>query len=132
MISLVIPFYNEGESIEPLHEQLSSALNGLNRKYEILFVDDGSTDGTFNNMLKVWEKNKKVKIIKFRKNFGQSAALKAGFDHAKGDFIISMDGDLQNDPSDIPILLQKIENEDYDVVCGWRAERKDPIVTSIM
>ncbi len=131
MISVVVPFYNEEENIEPLHERLSSVLKGLNRKHEIIFVDDGSTDNTFKNMLKVREKDNSVKIIKLRKNFGQSAALKAGFDHAKGDFIISMDGDLQNDPSDIPILLQKIENEDYDVVCGWRADRKDPISKKI-
>jgi len=131
MISVVVPFYNEEENIEPLHERLSSVLKSLNRKHEIIFIDDGSTDNTFRNMLKVREKDNSVKIIKFRKNFGQSAALKAGFDHAKGDFIISMDGDLQNDPVDIPILLKKIESEDYDVVCGWRADRKDPISKKI-
>jgi glycosyltransferase involved in cell wall biosynthesis len=128
MISVVVPFYNEEENIEPLHEQLSSVLNGLNRRHEIIFVDDGSTDKTFKNMLKVSARDATVKIIKFRNRFGQSAALKAGFDHAKGDFIISMDGDLQNDPVDIPFLLQKLENEDYDVVCGWRADRKDPLL----
>ncbi len=128
MISVVVPFYNEEENIEPLYEQLNRVLSSLNRKHEIIFVDDGSTDSTFRNMLKMGEKDERVKIIKFRKNFGQSAALKAGFDHAKGDFIISMDGDMQNDPSDIPLLLEKIENEDYDVVCGWRADRKDPLL----
>ncbi|GFO96324.1 glycosyltransferase group 2 family protein [groundwater metagenome] len=127
MISVVVPFYDEEESIEPLYEQLSSVLNSLNRKYEIIFVDDDSTDNTFKNMLKVREKDKSVKIIKFRKNFGQSAALKAGFDHAKGNIVVSIDGDLQNDPADIQKLIEKIEKEDYDVVCGWRADRKDPL-----
>ena len=126
MISVVIPFYNEEENIEPLYVQLSSVLSGLARDFEIIFVDDGSTDDTFRSMLKVREKDNRVKIIKFRKNFGQSAALKAGFDHAKGNVVISMDGDLQNDPDDIPVLLEKIENDDHDVVCGWRADRKDP------
>ena len=90
-------------------------------------MDDGSTDKTYENMLKIREKDERVKLIKFRKNFGQSAALKAGFDHVKGNIVISMDGDLQNDPADIPVLLEMIENEDYDVVCGWRADRKDSV-----
>ena len=99
----------------------------MERKYIIIFIDDGSTDNTFKNMQKVREKDNNVKIIKFRKNFGQTAALKAGFDLAQGDIVISMDGDLQNDPADIPKLVEKIEKEDYDVVCGWRADRKDTI-----
>lgn len=131
MISVIVPLYNEEENIEPLHEQLSITLNDLNRRHEILFVDDGSTDNTFRNMLKVHEKNKNIKILKLRKNFGQSAALKAGFDHAKGNIVISMDGDLQNDPADMPELIRKIETEDYDVVCGWRADRKDPLSKKI-
>jgi glycosyltransferase involved in cell wall biosynthesis len=131
VISVIIPFYNEEENIEPLYDRLHSTLNGLDRKYEILFVDDGSTDSTFKNMQKVRAQNGNVKILKFRKNFGQSAALKAGFDHAIGNIVISMDGDLQNDPADIPGLIEKIENEDYDVVCGWRADRKDPLTKKI-
>lgn len=131
MISVVVPFYNEEQNIEPLHTELSNVLKSLNREYSIFFVDDGSTDNTYKNMLKVSEKDNKIKIIKFRKNFGQSAALKAGFDHAQGNIVISMDGDLQNDPADIPKLIEKIENEDYDVVCGWRADRKDPITKKI-
>jgi len=102
---VIVPFYNEEENIKPLHEQLSTVLTDLNRQYEILFVDDGSTDNTFKNMQKVREKNNNLKIIKLRKNFGQSAALKAGFDHAKGNIVISMDGDLQNDPADMPELI---------------------------
>ena len=132
MISIVIPFFNEEQSIEPMYEHLSSAITSLTHDFEIIFVDDGSTDNTFKNMLKIREKDAKVRIIKFRKNFGQSAALKAGFDHAEGDVVISMDGDLQNDPTDIPVLLEKIENEDYDVVCGWRADREDPLSKKIL
>lgn len=127
MISVVVPFYNEEDNIEPLYEQLTSVLSSSSYDFEIVFVDDGSTDKTFENMLKVHEKDDRIRLIKFRMNFGQSAALKASFDQAKGDIVISMDGDLQNDPADIPILLEIIENEDYDVVCGWRAERKDAI-----
>ncbi len=125
MISVVVPFYNEEENIEPLYTGLNNTLKSLKREYSIIFVDDGSTDNTYKNMLNVHEKDDTVKIIKFRKNFGQSAALKAGFDNAEGNIVISMDGDLQNDPSDIPKLIEKIEKEDYDVVCGWRADRKD-------
>jgi len=132
MISIVIPFFNEEQNIEPIYEHLSSAITSLTHDFEIIFVDDGSTDNTFKNMLKIREKDAKVRIIKFRKNFGQSAALKAGFDHADGDVVISMDGDLQNDPTDIPVLLEKIENEDYDVVCGWRADREDPLSKKIL
>lgn len=131
MISIIVPFYNEDENIEPLYAELDKVLKSLNRKYNIIFVDDGSTDNTFKKMLEVREKDKNVKIIKFRRNFGQSAALKAGFDHAEGNIVISMDGDLQNDPADIPKLIDKIEKEDYDVICGWRADRKDPITKKI-
>ncbi|HEY9205610.1 MAG TPA: glycosyltransferase family 2 protein [Candidatus Methanoperedens sp.] len=131
MISVVVPFFNEEENIEPLHTELSNILESLERGYCIIFVDDGSTDNTYRNMIKVREKDDKVKIIKFRKNFGQSAALKAGFDNADGNIVISMDGDLQNDPSDIPKFIEKIENEDYDVICGWRADRKDPFSKKI-
>ncbi len=131
MISVVVPFYNEEKNIVPLHAELNDVLKSLNRQYSIIFVDDGSTDDTYKNMLKVHEKDANVKIIKFRKNFGQSAALKAGFDYSDGNVVISMDGDLQNDPSDIPKLVEKIENEDYDVVCGWRADRKDPFAKKI-
>jgi len=132
MLSIIIPFYNEEANIKPLYEGIKSVLTRLDRKHEIIFVDDGSNDSTFKNMLRIHEKDSSVKIIKFRKNFGQSAALKAGFDNAKGDFVISMDGDLQNDPADIPQLLEKIEKEDYDVVCGWRADRKDPLFKKVI
>lgn len=131
MISVVVPFYNEEDNIEPLHAQLSNVLKSLNREYIIILVDDGSTDNTFKNMLMAREKDNNVKIIKFRKNFGQTAAMKAGFDYAPGNITISMDGDLQNDPADIPKLIEKVEKEDYDVVCGWRADRKDAFTKKI-
>lgn len=132
MISVVIPFYNEEENLTILYEQLIRVLDGMNRQFEIIFVDDGSTDKTFERMRELHDYDDRVKIIKFRKNFGQSAALKAGFDNVRGDVVISMDGDLQNDPEDIPLLLDTMETEDLDVVCGWRAERKDPLSKTII
>ena len=126
MISIIVPVYNEEKNVSILYENL---MDVIEREYEIIFVDDGSTDNTFNELQKLHEKNKKVKIIKFRKNFGQSAALKAGFDYSKGDIIITMDADLQNDPHDIPKLLEKIK--DYDCISGWRHDRKDSVFKKI-
>ncbi|MCZ7403150.1 MAG: glycosyltransferase [Candidatus Methanoperedens sp.] len=126
MLSVVIPAYNEQENIPHLVKSLEPVMEKLSREYEIVFIDDGSTDNTFNALKDMRKNNSRIKIIKFRKNFGQTAALAAGFTHAKGDVIITMDSDLQNDPEDIPKLIEKM-NEDYDVVCGWRAERKDSI-----
>ena len=125
-ISVVVPFYNEGENAKLLYKELRQVLDKLNKKYEIIFIDDGSTDLTFEILRKINLIDKNFKVIKFRKNFGQTAALNAGFKYAKGNLIIAMDGDLQNDPNDIPKLLKKIE-EGYDVVSGWRFERKDSI-----
>lgn len=131
-LSIVIPVFDEEENISRIVESLVSVLNTCNLSYEIIFIDDGSTDGTFLALKDAHDANPCVKTIKFRRNFGQSAALKAGFDHATGNVVISMDGDLQNDPVDIPLLLNKLENEDYDVVCGWRADRKDPFSKKII
>lgn len=125
MISIVIPFYDEEENVVPLYEEISESISRIEEDFEILFVDDGSMDSTYKYMVDLAEKDSRVKIIKFRSNFGQSAALKAGFDHAKGDYIITMDADMQNDPHDIPAMVSKIKSEDYDVVCGWRSNRKD-------
>ncbi|MCZ7382074.1 MAG: glycosyltransferase family 2 protein [Candidatus Methanoperedens sp.] len=126
MLSVVIPAYNEQENIPHLVKSLEPVMEKLSREYEIVFIDDGSTDNTFDALKEARKNNSRIKIIKFRKNFGQTAALAAGFAHAKGDVIITMDSDLQNDPGDIPKLIEKL-NENYDVVCGWRAERKDSI-----
>ena len=127
MISVVIPVYNEEENIGELHRELRSVLQPMNIDYEIIFVDDGSTDSTFDGLIKVHEIDNNVRIIKFRRNFGQTAAMSAGFDQAKGEIVVTMDGDLQNDPSDIPKMIKKIESEDYDVICGWRHMRKDSL-----
>jgi glycosyltransferase involved in cell wall biosynthesis len=123
-LSIVIPLYNEVESVPHLYAALRDALEAIGRTYEILFVDDGSRDGTFAALTDVAEVDPRVRLIRFRRNFGQTAAMVAGFDHARGGIIIPMDGDLQNDPADIPLLLQKIE-EGYDVVSGWRKNRQD-------
>lgn len=123
-ISIVVPFYNEEDNIEELYEQLTRVLKGLGVSYELIFIDDGSTDRSHDILIKVFESDKTVKVIRLRKNFGQTAALQAGFDHAKGEVIITMDGDLQHDPEDIPKLLAPLE-QGFDIVSGWRKERKD-------
>jgi len=127
-LSIVIPVYNERESIPKLYEELDKTLSEMPLKYEVLLIDDGSTDGTFDELKKIHEKNNLFKVIRFRRNFGQTAALSAGFDFAKGDIIVTLDADLQNDPRDIPLLLEKI-NEGYDIVSGWRVNRKDKALT---
>ncbi|MGB3861714.1 MAG: glycosyltransferase family 2 protein [Candidatus Aminicenantaceae bacterium] len=123
-ISIVVPFYNEEDNIEELYDQLTRVLKGLGVSYELIFIDDGSTDRSHDILIKVFESDKTVKVIRLRKNFGQTAALQAGFDHAKGEVIITMDGDLQHDPEDIPKLLAPLE-QGFDIVSGWRKERKD-------
>jgi glycosyltransferase involved in cell wall biosynthesis len=125
MLSIIIPAYNEEDNIEPVYRELKSVLSETGHPYEILFIDDGSTDQTFQKMKSIQIMDDSVRIIKFRKNFGQSAALQAGFDLATGTIIITMDSDLQNDPHDIPALITKMEQEDFDVVCGWRYNRQD-------
>lgn len=122
--SLVIPAYNEEGSLEPLCQQLKSILKSLN--WEVVFVDDGSTDRSFSILEKLYSKDKRIKVIQFRKNFGKAPALAAGFEMAKGDVIITMDADLQNDPMDIPKFAKKID-EGFDVVNGWRSQRDDPL-----
>jgi glycosyltransferase involved in cell wall biosynthesis len=120
-ISIVIPVYNEERNISILFSKLEKVLETINKNVEIIFIDDGSSDCSFAELQKL--KNK-AKIIKFKRNFGQTAALSAGFTHAKGEAIITMDADLQNDPGDIPLLIDKIENG-CDIVSGWRKKRKD-------
>lgn len=126
-VSLVLPVHNEEENITPLINEIESALLKLNLLYEIIVVDDGSTDQSINVIKEICLNNKKVKLIKFRRNFGQTAAMSAGIDHSKGDVIILMDSDRQNDPNDIPLLLKEIENGS-DVVVGWRKNRKDDAI----
>ncbi len=123
-LSIVVPIYNEVENIGPLIEQLTEALEGSGRSYEILAVDDGSDDGSFEALREAHEADPRVVVVKFRRNFGQTAAFSAGFDLARGTWVITIDADLQNDPADIPMLLEKAE-EGYDIVSGWRVKRKD-------
>jgi glycosyltransferase involved in cell wall biosynthesis len=127
-ISIVVPVYNEEENLKELHTKLINIIPSITENYEIIFVDDASTDNSFGILKEINKEDKKVKVIKFRRNFGQSAAISAGFDYSKGDVIITMDGDLQNDPEDMPKLLEKLEKEDYDVVCGWRFDRADSML----
>lgn len=128
MLSIVIPLYNEEENIEPLYADLKRVLDGIGQEYEIIVVDDGSTDKSFDILKEIATKDSKLRIIRFKRNFGQSTAMSAGFQNAKGDVIVTLDADLQNDPSDIPNLLSELD-KGYDVVCGWRKERKDPFFT---
>ncbi|MBI2546192.1 glycosyltransferase family 2 protein [Candidatus Woesearchaeota archaeon] len=123
-ISVVIPAYNEQENVELLYRKLKPVLDKLRKKHEIIIVDDGSTDKTFGVLKQLHGKDNSVKVIKFRRNFGQTAAFDAGFKQAAGNVIITMDADLQNDPEDIPKLLAKLD-EGWDVVAGWRVNRKD-------
>jgi glycosyltransferase involved in cell wall biosynthesis len=127
-ISIVIPVYNEEESIPPLWRSVRRACEPLGNRYEVIFVDDGSRDKTFELLKRINKEDAKVKVIRFRRNFGQTAAMAAGFEYASGEVIVSMDGDLQNDPTDIPKLLSKL-GEGFDVVCGWRKNRQDKLWT---
>ncbi len=127
-LSVVIPVYNEEENVPILYKQLVEVLKELPYDYEVIFVNDGSTDRTGEILKEIARKDKKVKVIEFSRNFGQTPAIVAGIDHSTGDVIITMDGDLQNDPKDIPRLIEKIK-EGYDVVSGWRKNRKDAAVS---
>src|SRR5215469_16584010 len=124
MLSIVIPVHNEEHSILPLYDRLTAVLEPLKRPYEILFVDDASTDRSFELLANLVETDGHLKVIRLRRNFGQTAALSAGFHESKGDVIIAMDGDLQHAPEDIPALLEKID-AGYDIASGWRKNRVD-------
>ena len=122
--SIVVPFFNEQENIPPLYMKLTEVMDSIGDPYELVFVDDGSRDSTFRVLSEIFEHDRRVNLIRLRRNFGQTPALKAGFDFARGSIIISMDGDLQHDPEEIPRFLEKIE-EGYDLVSGWRYARRD-------
>lgn len=128
-LSIVIPIYNEEENLPILYEKLKSVLDSLGKSYEIIFVNDGSTDRSWEIIKDLAEKDNNVVGVNFRKNFGQTAAMSAGFEVAKGDIIITMDGDLQNDPTDIPRLLEVMNKGNYDIVSGWRKNRKDAFIS---
>jgi glycosyltransferase involved in cell wall biosynthesis len=122
--SIVVPFYNEQENAAPLYVKIIDVMDSVGEAYEIVFVDDGSTDETFRVLTEIARHDNRVCVVRLRRNFGQTAALKAGFDHSEGEIIISMDGDLQHDPSEIPRFIEKIR-EGFDIVSGWRVERTD-------
>ena len=123
-LSVIIPIFEEAENIRLLHDELNAVLEGLDRRSEIIFIDDGSGDGSYEILEEVQRENHRVRVIRFRRNFGQTAAMAAGLHYAQGDIVVTMDGDRQNDPADIPALLDKVE-EGFDLVCGWRYDRKD-------
>jgi glycosyltransferase involved in cell wall biosynthesis len=130
-LSVVVPIYNERDNVAPLHEALTHALQQLDRSYEIVLVDDGSRDGTRDVLRRLAAVDPHLRLVLFRRNYGQTAAMAAGFHAARGRTIVSMDGDLQNDPADIGRLVDKLD-EGYDVVCGWRRWRQDRAVTRLL
>lgn len=127
-LSVIVPLYNEAESVRPLYHAIIRAIDPLNLPYEMVFVDDGSKDSTFASARELARTDDRLRVIRFRKNYGQTAAMAAGIDHARGEILVTMDGDLQNDPADIPKFLAKI-NEGYDIVCGWRHKRQDKLIS---
>ena len=127
-ISVVIPLYNEALNVGELYTELTATLEGANRTYELILVDDGSSDETNAILAELHAKDPRVCVVRLRRNFGQTAAFAAGFSRARGRVIVTLDGDLQNDPRDIPTMLAKLD-QGYDIVCGWRKDRKDPWLT---
>jgi glycosyltransferase involved in cell wall biosynthesis len=128
-LTIVLPVYEEEGNLTPLHQEISEALAPLGRSYEIIAVDDGSQDGSLAELIALCERDPHVRVIQFRRNFGQSACFAAGFDHARGSVVFTMDADGQNDPADLPALLAEMERGDYDLVGGWRQDRKEPFLT---
>ena len=129
-VSVVVPVLNEQDNIGPLYEQITRALTGK-YNYEVIFVEDGSDDNSFSVLARLQSDDGRVRVVRFRKNFGQTAALSAGFDYAKGNIIVAIDADQQNDPADIPKMIAKL-NEGYDVVSGWRKKRHDKLLTRLI
>ena len=129
-IAVVIPIFNEKESLKELSHKLVNVLKRIGKSYEILFIDDGSTDGSFDIIKEIHENDSNVKGIKLRKNFGKAVALSIGFQRARGKIVVTMDGDLQDEPEEIPKFLKKIE-EGYDLVSGWKQKRNDPVIRVI-
>jgi glycosyltransferase involved in cell wall biosynthesis len=128
-LSIVIPVLNESPNIEELYNELTDTLVRGGRSYEIIIIDDGSSDDTFQKLAAVQTRDPHLRVIRFRRNFGQTAAFAAGFAFARGRMVVTSDGDLQNDPADIQRLADKLEREGYDIVCGWRKDRKDRMIT---
>ena len=127
-VSIIVPFYNEEESIGPMHAAIVDALGPLGITFEMVFVDDGSKDATLEIATELAAQDPRVRVVKFRRNYGQTPAMAAGIEHARGEVLVTMDGDLQNDPADIGQFLAKID-EGYDIVVGWRFNRQDKLVS---
>ena len=125
--SIVVPFHNEEENVTVLYARLKQVMEQVGESFELVLVDDGSSDRTYKLLEEIAAVDSRVLVVKLRRNFGQTSALAAGFDHASGEFILAMDGDLQHDPNDIPAFLEKLD-EGYDVVSGWRKERIDNFI----
>lgn len=130
-LSIIVPLYNEEDNIEPLYRATTQAVEPLGLAFEIIFVDDGSRDQTFARTEALARADRRVRTIKLRRNYGQTPAMAAGIDHARGEILVTMDGDLQNDPADIPQLIQKV-HEGYDIVAGWRQRRQDKLVSRVL
>jgi glycosyltransferase involved in cell wall biosynthesis len=127
-LSIVIPVHNESPNINRLYAELTGALDAQGRSFEVIVIDDGSTDDTFEELARLQGRDPRLRVIRFRRNFGQTAAFAAGFAYARGRLVVTMDGDNQNDPADIP-RMAALADEGYDIVCGWRKDRKDSFVT---
>src|ERR1043166_3163245 len=127
-LSVVIPIRNEAPSLVELHRELSETLQAWGRSYELIVVDDGSTDESFETLARLQASDPRLRVIRFRRNFGQTAAFAAGFDHARGRIIVTADGDLQNDPRDIPAMVAALDG-DVDMVCGWARDRKAAFIS---
>ena len=130
MISVVVPVHDEERRVALLHEELSAAIQPLGQLWEVVFVDDGSIDGTFAALTRLHARHEEVRVVRLRRNFGKAAALQAGFEAAQGDVVVTIDGDLQDDPAEIPRLLAKLE-EGFDLVSGWKTKRRDPLTRRI-
>ena len=124
-VSIVIPFLNESPNLKPLCEELKAALDPMGKSYEVLFIDDGSTDDGVDVLEAFRSEMPQIKVVSFRRNFGQTAAMVAGLDYSQGEIVVTLDADRQNDPADIPNLIAKLSDPNIDVICGYRAERKD-------
>ena len=127
-LTVVVPVRNESKNVEQLHRELTETLGAWGRSYEIIIIEDGSTDDTFDVLARLQSSDPHLRVLRFRRNFGQTAAFAAGFAHARGEFIVTADGDLQNDLRDIPSMVERLESG-YDIVCGWRRDRKDVFLT---
>jgi len=127
-ISVVVPMRNESPNVERFYRDVTTSLTQFGRSYEIVAVDDGSRDDTFELLARLHARDPRLRVIRFRRNYGQTAAFAAGFAHARGRYIVTADGDNQNDPADIPGMIQMLEQQNLDIVCGWRRDRKDPFI----